>query len=67
MKTRKEQAVHLAGMKLKILITKADLEKLYDIVVNEAENWDGEEVDPEQIADTMAGRYKAVGLIPSRN
>lgn len=67
MKTRKEQAVNLAGMKLKILITKADLEKLYEIVVNEAENWDGEEVDPEQIADTMVGRYKTVGLIPSRN
>jgi hypothetical protein len=43
------------------------LNKLYDIVVAEAENWDGEEVDVEYVADLMASRYMQVGLAPSRN
>lgn len=44
-----------------------DLSTLYDIVVSEAENWDGEEVAVNHIVNLMIARHKAVGLAPSRN
>lgn len=43
------------------------LEQLYDIVVHEYENWDGESVEPQQIVDIMNSRFGNYGLSPSRN
>lgn len=43
------------------------LNELYDIVVAENENWDGEDMDCSNIAGIMAQRYMKHGLAPSRN
>ena len=48
-------------------LTVGKLSALYDIVVNEFENWDGEEVAPEHIAKLMGQRYMHHGLAPSQN
>lgn len=48
-------------------VNEANLEKLYSYVRDEAEAWDGEMVTAEFVAKVMAARYKAVGLIASRN
>lgn len=45
----------------------ADLTRLYEIVMDEAEGFDGEKVEVEFMIDRMARRYKVVGLSPSRN
>ena len=48
-------------------MTPATVGKLYDIVVHEHENWDGEFVSVESLLTFMVARYNAVGLAPSRN
>ena len=40
---------------------------LYDFVVAEYENWDGEDVSVESLLTMMVARYNAYGLAPSRN
>ena len=48
-------------------LTKDQRSQLYDIVVNEFENWDGEEVEVSNIVKLMEARYRHHGLAPSRN
>jgi hypothetical protein len=43
------------------------INRLYDITVDEHENWDGEEVSVESLLTFMVARFNAVGLAPSRN
>jgi hypothetical protein len=65
MNTFREQVLRIVSETLSLSAT--DLHALYDAVVCEAEAWDGEYVEPEYVAATMIKRYRAVGLIPSRN
>lgn len=48
-------------------LTPTQTRELYDAVESEAEGWDGEYVSPEYVVECMERRYRAVGLIPSRN
>lgn len=44
-----------------------DLSFLFDVVMDEAEGFDGEAVSVDYMIKRMKSRYDAVGLIPSRN
>lgn len=44
-----------------------DLVRLYEIVMDENEGFDGEEVGVDFMTRAMYARYMAVGLTPSRN
>lgn len=44
-----------------------DLSRLYEIVMQENEAFDGEEVGVDFMVRAMYARYMAVGLTPSRN
>lgn len=48
-------------------LTQEEMEELLRYVILEAEAWDGEPVEIRFAAEAMANRYKAVGLVPSRN
>lgn len=66
--TRRRDVVTLASVDTQLShLTKDEINKLYDITVDENENWDGEHVAPLQIVDLMGNRYTRYGLTPSRN